>query len=390
MAKSQNKIFFNHATVGPLNKPAYKAVLRFLAEYFYIGPPMVLEKYDAYTKKMSGEAAKLLNCSPEEITFIKNTTEGIIIASESLPVTPGGQIIVQDSEYPANFLPWLKKKKEGIGVVVVTGKNNSVAFNDLLKSINPKTKIVAVSWGQYYDGFLPDLKALSEVCQKNGAFLVVDGAHGVASRVLDLQQIHIDIMSCGGQKNLSSLVGSGFLYINKKILPHLKDFKIGIRSVKSFDSNAYKLKDTAERFSDGTQNLAGIVALHASLKKINKTGINKIEQKNLFLLNAYKKILTENKISFINYENQANIISLNVSDPASLAAFLRKNNIYIKALKNVARISFSYTSTISEFNIAVKYIKLWLKKQRPPGLTRSHKYAIIKYTGRSSKTLARG
>ncbi|MDP3883223.1 MAG: aminotransferase class V-fold PLP-dependent enzyme [Candidatus Staskawiczbacteria bacterium] len=390
MAKSTNKIFFNHATVGPLNKPAYKAVLKFLAEYYYLGPPEVLEKYDNYINKMAFEASALLNCAPEEITYVKNTSEGIIIAAESLLINAGDQIILMSNEYPANLLPWLKKKKDGALVTVVEAENSELAYKKLIKSINQKIKVVAISWGQCYDGFLPDLENLSKICQKHGAFLVVDGAHGVGARVLDLQKIHIDIMSCGGQKNLKSLVGSGILYINKNTLLKLKDFKVSIRSVKNFDSTGYVLKDTAERFQDGTQNLAGIVSLHASLKSINKIGVNKIEQKNLFLLNSYKKILKENNIPFFDYRNQVNIISLKVTDPVGLALFLRKRGIYIKAVKDVARISFSHTSTIAEFKIAIKFIKLWLKKSRTSSLTRSSKYAIINYTGRSSKTLTRG
>lgn len=362
MAKPKNKIFFNYATVGLLNMSAYKAVLKFLAEYYYMGPPEVLEKYENHINKMASEASVLLNCSPDEITYIKNTSEGIIIASEALPINSGDQIILMSGEYPANFLPWLKKKKDGAEVKIIKTKNSELAYKKLIKSITQKTKVVSISWGQCYDGFLPNLKKLSEICQKNSAFLVVDGVHGVGTRVLDLQKTNIDIMSCGGQKNFGSLVGSGFLYINKKTISKLKDFKVSIQSVKSFDLNSYILKDTAGRFQDGTQNFAGIVSMHASIKSINRIGINKIEQKNIALLKIYKKILKENKILFLDYESQANIISLKVSDPKSLTLFLRKQGIYIKAVKDVARISFSYKSTITEFKNTVKFIKIWLKK----------------------------
>ncbi|OGZ83754.1 MAG: hypothetical protein A2599_01515 [Candidatus Staskawiczbacteria bacterium RIFOXYD1_FULL_39_28] len=334
----------------------------FLAEYLAIGPPEVLEKFDAYYKKLSLEVSKILHCSPEEIVYTKNTTEGMVIASETLPLGPGDEVLLMENEYPANILCWLKKRKEGINVKFISGSDNKNAFEALLLSVTEKTRAVCVSWGQYYDGYLPDLKLLSEVCRKNSAFLVVDGVHGIGTRQIDLREIYVDILTCGGQKHIGSLGGIGFMYINKNTIDKLRDFKLGIRSVKYFNNTGYVIKDTAERFQDGTQNLAGIVSLHAAVKEINRLGIKKIEDKNIYLLSAYKKILYRNKIPYINYESQTSIVALKVKDPAGLAKYLRKKGVYIKAVKSIARISFSHRSSVKEFIIAVKYICEWLDK----------------------------
>lgn len=343
-----------------MNEMSFKCALKFLKDYFRTGPPEVIEKYETYAEKLSLEAARLLNCDPSEISYIKNTTEGLIIASESLPLNKGDTVLLSSFEYPANLLPWLKKKKDGINVRLITANNNQQAFLKLLNNINKKTKAVSVSWGQYYDGYIPDLELLSKICKQNGTFLVVDGVHSVGARQIDLKKIHIDILSCGGQKTIGAIMGIGFLYVNKNTLKNLLDFKIGLRSVKHFTSYDYELKDTAERFYDGTQNLIGIVSLHAALKDINNVGIKKIEQKNIALLSAYKKILNNNKIPFIDYKNQANIISLKVQDPADLATFLRNHGVFVKAIKDVARISFSHNSNVPDFVKTVKLIKQWM------------------------------
>lgn len=356
----KRKIFFNYATVGLIGKPAYKAALAFLNDYMQIGPPEVLDKYDNYSAKLSIEASKLLNCEPQEITYVKNTTEGIVIASETLPLQAGDQVLLTASEYPANLLPWLKKKKDGIDVKIITGQDNHKAFLKLLDSINPKTKAVSISWGQYYDGYIPDLALLSKVCRQNNAFLVVDGVHGVGTRKIDLRQIDVDFLACGGQKTLGAVVGIGFLYINKKVLDRLLDFKVGIRSVYRFDASGYSLKLGAERFTDGTANILGIVSLYASIKDVNRQGIENIQKKNLALLAKYKQILRQNNIDFIDYKDQANILSLKVFNPAGLAKFLRHRNIYIKPVGDVARISFSHNSNERDFIKTASYIKQWI------------------------------
>lgn len=355
----KDKIFFNYATVGPVNAASYRAASEFLKDYLQIGPPEVLDKYDVYADKLAQEAAKLLNCSPKEISYIKNTTEGIFIASETLPLKSGDEVLLMANEYPANLLPWLKKRRDGIIVKLIDAKDNRHAFYKLLENITTKTRVVSISWGQYYDGFFADLELLSKVCKENNAFLVVDGVHGVGSRKIDLQKVNIDILSCGGQKEIGAVVGIGFIYVNKNTLGKLLDFKIGIRSVTNFDKSGYELKKDATRFYDGTQNILGIVSLYAALKDINDTGIGVIEKKNINLLNEYKTILRDNNIVFIDYKNQADILSLKVPKPEALTAFLREKNIYVKTVKNALRISFSHHCNVEDFLVLVKHIRTW-------------------------------
>ncbi len=354
------KIFFGYGAVGFMGKEAYTSASRFLDEYYNIGPPDVLYKYDPYVGKLKEEVAKLLNCDPTEITYVKNTTEGTHIATEALPLTSGDQVLLLGNEYPASLLSWLKKKKEGIDVTVIPGKDSDQAFEELIRHIGPKTKVVAISWAQHYDGYMTDLDRLSAICRKQGIFLVVDAVQAVGIRSLDLKKTSVDILMCGGQKYLGCIMGIGFIYVNKNIMGCLKDTKVGIRSMKGFDESSYELKDTAARFEDGTQNLLGIIALHAAIKQINKVGIRALEQKNLELLETFKGILRKNKIPFIDHKHQSNIISLRIDDPAGLTTYLSENNIYIKPIKDVARLSFKHTSRVSDFEIVVNKIQQWL------------------------------
>ena len=83
------------------------------------------------------------------------------------------------NEYPANFIPWLKKKKDGIVLRVIRGKDNEAGVEELIRAIGPKTRAVAISWIQHYDGFTADIAKLSRICRKRGIFLALDAVHGV-------------------------------------------------------------------------------------------------------------------------------------------------------------------------------------------------------------------
>ena len=357
-----DKIFFNYATVSPMSEVAYHAVRDFLDEFYTVGPPEVLYKYDPKADDLAIEAAKLLNCDADEVTYIKNTSEGVFLASEALPLEAGDEVLVLGNEYPANLLPWLKKKKDGVDVRIIKGLDNEKVFHELLATISPKTKAVAISSTQYYDGYMIDLDALSRVCRENGAYLVVDAVQTIGNRKFDLEKTPVDILVCGGQKYLRAGTGIGLMYVNKKIMPELKDIKVGIRSMQRFDEDGYVLRDTAARFQDGTQNLPGIVALLASLKSINAIGIDEIEKQNLQLLTDIKACLKKYDIPFIDHgDHQGNIVSMQVSDPKALFEYLKAQSVYIKPIHDIARLSFVQDCRIEDVERLAQLVSGWLK-----------------------------
>jgi cysteine desulfurase/selenocysteine lyase len=358
----KKSINFYYATVAPLSEAAYAAGREYLEMYHELGSPEVLIEYERKRRTVEGvaeEAAKLLHCSPNEITFIPNTTYGLNVASTALPFEAGDEILVQQAEYRTNYWPWIRKREQdGCIVHEIHGTDNADSFEKLVAAITPRTKAVVVSWIQYYDGFVSDLARLSAACKKNSAFLVVDAVQGIGIRALDLQKTRIDILASGGQKYLCAGPGTGFLYINKETMPLLRDTFVGIRSMNPGPSGEYRLKDGAERFQTGTIDMQAAVQLHASLREVNEIGIETIEKENIALLRTFKKILKENDIPFIDHgDRQGNILSLMVDDPAGLVKSLSADRIYIKQINDVARISFHHTSRVEDFEELIKGAK---------------------------------
>lgn len=346
------KKLFNYATVAPMSRAAYEAARTFMEDFFLYGPPEVLYRYDSIADNVSTEAARLVNCEAAEITYLKNTTEGIIMASEALPLHRGDEVLVLGNEYPANLLPWLRKRHDGVSVKVISGRDNEAAFGRLFESIGPHTKVISMSSAQQYDGFMPALGLLSTVCHALGIFLVIDAVQHIGARTIDLAKTPVDILVCGGQKYLRAGMGIGFMYVNRNVMPVLRDCKAGIRSVERFDESSYVLKSTAARFQDGTQNVVGLVALHAALREINTVGMDTIEQKNLELLAGIKAILQGHGLEFIDHgAQQSNIVSMQIPDPTGLFGFLLERGVYIKAVQDVARLSYIHESTLDDVEV---------------------------------------
>jgi cysteine desulfurase/selenocysteine lyase len=337
--------YFNHAGVGPISKSARKAMAQYLTDYSRLGPNAAILKYRHDVSKMYAQAARLINCSEDEIVYIKNTTEGIIIAAESLPLEIGDEIILLDNEYSANCIPWLKKQKDGMPIRFVEGASNEERYDNLRHCITSATKVIAVSWVHYYDGFMANLQELSAICAERNIFLVVDAIQGMGTRKIDVAELKIDFLLCGGHKHLGSVMGSGFMYVNKKILGQLNDFKVGTRSVEKFHRGGYELRKSAKRFEDGTPSLIAVISLYHALLDVNSLGIELIEEKNLKLLAKLKSMLAESGIGFIDNARQGNIISLKVAEQDGLIAYFQEQDVSVKKIKDIVRISFSHKTS---------------------------------------------
>lgn len=342
--------YLNYAGLAPVSKALSLQLMKFISDYYRIGPPNVVTKYREAIPGLSREAATLLNCRPDEISYIKNTTEGLIIAAEALPLAPGDEVLALATDYSANILPWLKRQQEGIRVFTCSGPNPQASFNSLIDRISARTRVVTVSWVQHHNGYCIDMARLSRACAEHDVFLVVDGIQIVGTRIINLDTAGIDILSCGGHKHLMSMMGSGILYVSHRVRDRLRPFKVGTRSVTRYDSSGFTLKSGTDRFEDGSPNLIGIWALYCSLRHLNHTGIARIAARNLELLEYAKSCLWANGLEFKDMPHQGNILALQATDPERLVQWLAKDKIIVKAVRDSLRVSFSYLNEFEDFD----------------------------------------
>ena len=351
------KRYLNYAGLAPISKTLSLQLKGFIDDYFRIGPPRVVSKYREAIPGLSHEAAMLLNCQVDEVSYIQNTPEGLIIAAEALPLAPGDEVHTLASDYSANILPWLKRRQEGVRVVSCVGLDSQAAFNSLLERISVHTRVVAVSWVQHHDGYCVDMARLSRACAEHDVFLVVDGIQMIGTRAVDLGTSGIDILACGGHKHLMSIMGSGILYISRKVRERLRPFKVGTRSVTRFDAEGFTLKSGADRFEDGSPNLIGIWALYCCLRHLNQAGIARIAARNLELLGYAKSRLWASGLEFKDMPCQGNILALPADDPEGLVLRLAKDNIVVKAVRDSLRVSFSYLNEFQDFDWCAASLK---------------------------------
>src|SRR5437868_3243209 len=84
--------FLSHCGVSPLYTRAMHKQHE-IAEAQNRMPSLLAHRYDAILDGLRAAAAELLQTSPDNLAFVKNTTEGIELIANGYPFEPGDEII---------------------------------------------------------------------------------------------------------------------------------------------------------------------------------------------------------------------------------------------------------------------------------------------------------
>jgi selenocysteine lyase/cysteine desulfurase len=277
----QHRIYFNHAGVCPLSRRAAEAAGEVLQQQLEHGCSAA--NYRCWTEGVEharANVARLMRAAPEEVAFVKNTTAGLLIAAGSIPWKDGDNVVTTAVEFPANVYPWLGLERLGVETRFVGLRGGRLLMDDLVATMDRRTRAVAVSWVQFTNGFRADLGKLSQLCRDRNCYLVLDVIQGLGALQLDLSRYAVDFAAADGHKWLLSVEGCGALYVRRQILGDLVPFNIGWMGVQNaFDFTDYHLAPVPEarRHEEGSHNVVGVHALGASAGLLLEAGPGKVE-----------------------------------------------------------------------------------------------------------------
>ncbi len=280
--------FLNHASVSAQNRRVGQAVTAHIERAQHQPFDRLQPDLIALRETFSRQVAVLINAArPDEVVPMGGTAAGINTAANSLPLRPGDNVLVLDGDYPAVIYPWLNLASKGVLTKFVPPVRGGLNLDVLESRIDARTRAIAVSTAMFATGYRNDMAAIGNLCRERGIYFVADGIQTLGAFPLDVQECRIDLLACGSQKWLLGAMGAGFLYCRHELLRDLQPGAyVGSASTVdplNFLDYNFTLQDTSERFSLGTPNDLGLVALSASLALLHEVGIERISQRVLEL-----------------------------------------------------------------------------------------------------------
>lgn len=359
----KDKIYFNHASTGPLST----IVLERLNELFRERSEGSIDYYSELIKiivENKINLAELINCTPDRIAFLDNTSNGINVLAQGINWKKGDRILLNDIEFPANVYPFLNLEKQGVIIDFVKSKNGKVLTEDILSMIKPGTRLVSISQVQFLTGFRADLKEIGNFCKDKNIIFSIDSIQGLGAITVDVKNENIDFISCGTQKWLLGLQGLSFIYVSEKLQDQMEQKNVGWLSVEDawnlLEFNL-ELKKSADRYQCGTLNETGLWALNGSLKLFKEFGWKNIEETILDNSEYFIGKLNENNIepilSCCEKKNIAGIVSIKSDSAQKIFDTLTEKNISLAVREGVLRFSHHFYNTKEEINKVVEELK---------------------------------
>jgi selenocysteine lyase/cysteine desulfurase len=351
-------LFFDHAAVAPLSRPAqaaFNAWAADMADNGDINERNWLERVET----VRGLAARLIHAAdPLDIAFIKNTSEGVGIVAEGFPWKAGDNMITAAEEYPANIYPWMNLRSRGVEVRLISSRGPRLAIDDVRDAIDERTRLVSLSAVEFASGFRNDLDALGALCRQRDIYFFVDAIQALGVLPCDVQETAIDFLAADGHKWLLGPQGAGIFYIRRDLVDMLHPVGVGWNSVvrpRDFSRIDFTLKPHAGRWESGTLNVAGISALGASMELLLKIGIEAIGDRIIELTDYV--CANAGKASLVVYSScqpadKSGIVSLTAPDRdvRSLVRRCREHNIIINQRAGRLRVSPHCYNTTEEID----------------------------------------
>lgn len=265
------------------------------------------------------QAARFLNASsPEEIVFVKGTTEGINLVANSWggsQLQPGDNLIITEMEHHANIVPWqMVAERTGAEIrVLPLTDNGELAVDQLAGLIDNRTRLLAVTHVSNVLGTINPVKALVAQAKAAGLVTLIDGAQAVMHGKVDVQDIDCDFYVFSGHK-LYGPTGIGILYGRKALLDAMPPWEGGGSMISSVVLPTGTTWNTSPwRFEAGTPNTGGIIGLGAALAYVQALGLDTIHQRESVLMNyALDKLASVPDIQIYGPPTRTGVIAFNL------------------------------------------------------------------------------
>lgn len=311
---------------------------------------------------------------PEEIIFVRGTTEAINLVAQSYGRTElkrGDEIIISAMEHHSNIVPWqiVSEQTGAVLRVIPITDTGELLLSGFGRLLNTRTKFVAITHVSNALGTVNPVKKVIEMAHEQAVPVLVDGAQAVPHLKVDVQALDCDFYAFSGHK-LYGPTGIGILYGKAKFLDKMPPYQGGGDMISSVTFEKTTYNKLPYKFEAGTPNIAGAIGLGAAIDYLMKIGLATISNyERGLLLHAISSVSNVNMLRQIGTaKERVGVVSFVLGDihPHDIGTILDREGIAIRTGHHCAqpvmdrfkipatcRASFSFYNTMKEVDALV-------------------------------------
>jgi cysteine desulfurase / selenocysteine lyase len=270
------KIFLGHAAVCALPRRVAEAIGHYALNCTQ-GDQEALVPYFQIQKSRE-LAARLINAQPDEIAFVGPTTLGLSYVANGLQFRKGDNILIYHDDYPSNVYPWMALAARGVQVRLINVRElGKIRAIDVQGQVDENTRLVALASCHFVSGWRINLPAIGKYLRQRGVLFCVDAIQTVGAFPTSVE--HIDFLAADAHKWLLGPCAAGIFYVRKEVQERLRPTVLGWNNVRCPNFSAQEeivFHSGAHRYEAGSDNLLGLVGLHAAMELLLEVGVDNV------------------------------------------------------------------------------------------------------------------
>jgi cysteine desulfurase/selenocysteine lyase len=225
---------------------------------------------------------KFINAEhPEELIFVRNTTEAINLVAYSYGrrIKEGDEILLSEMEHHSNLVPWqLLADRAGAHLKFLPLHDDGTIDMEALPGLlSERTKIVAVAHMSNVLGTINPVEEIIRQAHAVGAVVLLDAAQSVPHMPVDVQALGADFIAFSGHKMLGPM-GVGVLYGRRRLLEEMPPFLGGGNMIMLVELEKSTYNELPDKFEAGTPDAGGAIALGVAVDYLSKVGMENIRR----------------------------------------------------------------------------------------------------------------
>lgn len=275
--------YLNHGSFGPSPRVVQEVRENWSRQLNANPMDFFLRQFDGALEDAAARLGQWIGVDSRDLVFVDNATVAMNIVSESLPLGPGDEVLLNDHEYGAVFRVW-RAACERVGARIVSPtlgigdhdeeprrfEQPADISGPILSAITPRTKLIVISHITSPTAITFPVEDVCREARLRGVPVCIDGPHAIAMQQVNLRRIDCDFYCASLHKWLSAPFGSGFLYVRQnwqsKLKPHLTSWG------RSLGGNPPRWQDDLNWL--GTRDPAPFLSVPAAIDFLERVGLD--------------------------------------------------------------------------------------------------------------------
>jgi len=220
--------------------------------------------------------AQLFNFQhPDHVVFTKNITESLNLFLFGF-LKQGDHVLMSALEHNAVARPLevLKTLRNITVTIIPCDAFGQMNLDILEQALKKSPALLIVNHASNVSGDIQDLVHIGRLTQQYKTALVVDAAQTAGVIPVDMQNMHIDVLTFTGHKALFGPQGIGGILMTPKIASRVSPLVYG--GTGSLSEQLAQPTIMPDKFESGTMNSLGILGLKAGIESIFELGFESI------------------------------------------------------------------------------------------------------------------